>query len=270
MHHASFWAEIQKMAAKTGDDPKKFLKHLMELQVFRLGVKIRCSTCTQYSWYSIDESGYELQCPKCTERFSIRSYSPKELDWAYRTFGPFSLPNQAYGAYSVLLTFRFFSGLLQAATTPIMSFEAKKDGTKIEADLGLFVKVEPLRRGFVKLVFVECKTYNSFIKKDADRMITLTEHFPDAILCFATLKQSLDDREKELIQEVVNRSQSYEEDRRAFRPILILTNTELFSKYDPKMTWDYRGGKYIEVANSYIGIRGLPELCEATQQLYLT
>jgi hypothetical protein len=270
MHHDAFWAEIQKIAAKRGDDPKEFLKHLMELQVFRLGVRIRCSVCTQHSWYSNDEFGYELQCPKCTERFSIRSYSPIEIDWSYRTFGPFSLPNHAYGAYSVLLTFRFFSGLLQAATTPIMSFEAKKESTKIEADLGLFVKGEHFRKGFVKLIFAECKTYNSFIKKDADRMITLAEHFPDAILCFATLKQSLDEREKELIQEVVNRSQSYEENRRPFKPILILTNTELFSKYAPKMTWRHRGGRYAEVANSYIGIRGLPELCEATQQLYLT
>lgn len=270
MHHAAFWADIQKIAAKNGVDPKEYLQSLMELQVFRLGVEIQCRICRQRSWYSIDELGYELQCPKCTKRFSIRSYSPKEIEWSYRTFGPFSLPNQAYGAYSVLLTLRFLSWVLQAATTPIMSFDARKVNTNIEADLGLFIKVERSRVGFAKLIFAECKTYNNFTKNDADRMITLAEHFPEAILCFATLKPSLDKREKELIQSVVNQSQGYEEDKRAFKPILILTNTELFSKYRPKMTWDNKGGEHAKVAKSYIGIRGLPELCEATQQLYLT
>lgn len=249
LHQAEFWAEIQRIAIKKRDDPKQFLKHLMELRMFRLGVKIQCSICTQKSWYSIAQFDYELQCPKCTENFLIDSYSPEQIAWAYRTFGPFSLPNQAYGAYSVLLTFRFFSLQLQSATTPMMSFEAQKGDTKIEADIGLFARVDAFRRRVVRLVFAECKTYNDFTKNDADRMVTLGEQFPDAIFCFATFKTSLDEREKGLIRKVADQTQGYEEDRRQFKPILILTNSELFSNYH--------------------GTRGLPELCEKTQSLYL-
>jgi len=101
-------------------------------------------------------------------------------------------------------------------------------------------------------------------------MIALAEHFPDAVLCFATLKHSLDQSEKELIGRVTDQSLSYEVDRRPFKPILILTNTELFSNDGPEITWNHAGAMYEDVASRYIGIRGLPEMCEETQRRYLS
>ena len=88
------------------------------------------------SWYSLENLGYRLQCMKCLERFDVPSHSPDDLKWSYRSFGPFSLPAYAQGAYSVLLTFYFFSRKLEGATTPIMSFNATKRQVQLEADLG--------------------------------------------------------------------------------------------------------------------------------------
>ena len=65
----------------------------------------------------------------------------QKVKWAYRAVGPFSSSNRADGAYTVLLTLRFFFNFpwFDGAMTPLMSFTAKKKGNKpIEADLALF------------------------------------------------------------------------------------------------------------------------------------
>jgi hypothetical protein len=195
----AIWAEIQKITNQKRlfkGDPNKFLQRLLDVQMFRLGIKVQCPICTQHSWYSMKDVDYELQCSNCTERFQIPSHTPKELKWAYRTFGPFSLPNQAYGVYSVLLTLRFFSQLLDGATTPLMSFIANKDGKKIEADLGILFQESKFGYKKTELIFAECKTYNHFGKKDTDRMILLADQFPGAFIVFATLRRLLTQKEK--------------------------------------------------------------------------
>ena len=83
------------------------LHHLVATKVFQLGMKIQCSVCTKHSWYSVKGNDYELQCPRCLTQFSFPSDFQK-VKWAYRTVGPFSSSNQADGAYTVLLTLRFF------------------------------------------------------------------------------------------------------------------------------------------------------------------
>jgi hypothetical protein len=50
------------------------------------------------------------------------SHAPKEMVWAYRSTGPFSLPQRAYGVYTVLLTLRFFARVLNCPTTPLLSW----------------------------------------------------------------------------------------------------------------------------------------------------
>ncbi|MFQ5903429.1 MAG: hypothetical protein ACE5JO_07045, partial [Candidatus Binatia bacterium] len=266
----AFWGEISQIAnqEKFIKDPTRILQRLIDVQMFQLGVEIQCPICRRHSWYSIKDADYELQCLNCNGRFQIPSHSPREIEWSYRTFGPFSLPKQASGVYSVLLTLRFFSQLLHGGTTPIMSFRAKKNGKEIEADLGLFF--QELRFGSPKteLIFAECKTYNKFQKDDAEKMRYLADQFPGAVLVFATLRDSLSKKEKKLLRPIVNRGRRYWKAERPFNPVLILTGIELFSDLGPPECWKDAGGVHADFGKRF-WVRDLLELCDNTQQLYL-
>jgi hypothetical protein len=137
----ALWGRVQKIAnsAKYARDPAGLLQRLTDTQMFRLGLEVQCAICTQRSWYSIKDADYEVQCQKCLEKFTSLNIS-KRHQMVLRTIGPFSLPGRSYGVYSVLLTLRFFSGLLHMPTSPILSFCAQKGGAELEADLGLFLQ----------------------------------------------------------------------------------------------------------------------------------
>ena len=238
----------------------RILQQLTETKVSQLGMKIQCPVCTQSSWYSVKNADYELQCPKCLEQISFPSAS-KEITWSHRTLGPFSSPNQAHGAYTVLLTLRFFSKLmlLGGATTPLMSFTAEKGKVEMEADLALFFQTSKFGDSKTEVIFAECKTFNDFEKKkDVDKMVDLGDAFPGAILVFATLKESLKQKEKTILRRVVNRSRKYRKNNRPFNPVLILTGKELFLE----SLWDSHLDKWGPA-------RDLSELCDLTQQLHL-
>ena len=235
----------------------RIFQQLTETKVFQLGMKIQCPVCTQSSWYSMKNVDYELQCPKCLEQIAFPAAS-KEVKWSYRTLGPFSLPKQSYGAYTVLLTLRFFSSLLEGAITPLMSFTTENGEVEI-ADLALFFQTSKFGDSKTEVIFAECKTFNDFEKKkDIDKMVNLGNEFPGAILVFATLKDSLNQKEKTILRRVVNRSREHRKNNRPYNPILILTGKELFlaSRWDSHLDeWGPR--------------RDMLELCDLTQQLYL-
>lgn len=235
----------------------RILQHLTETKVFQLGMRIQCPVCTQSSWYSVKNADYELQCPKCLELISFPSAS-KEVKWSYRTLGPFSLPKQSYGAYTVVLTLRFFSSLLEGATTRLMSFTTENGEVEI-ADLALFFQTSKFGDSKTEVIFAECKTFNDFEKeKDVDKMVDLGDAFPGAILVFATLKKSLKQKEKTILRRVVNRSRKHRKNNRPFNPVLILTGKELFLE----SLWDSH-------LDEWGPARDLFELCDLTQQLYL-
>ena len=253
--------KMQKIANRTGNTgtAERILQQLIKSRVFQLGMEIQCPVCTQSSWYSVKGADYELQCPKCLEEIHFPPES-KGVKWSYRTLGPFSLPKQAYGAYSVLLTLRFFSNtsLLNGATTPLMSFKAKREEMDIEADLALFFQASKFGESKIEVVFAECKTFNSFNNKDMNKMRRLGEAFPGAVLVFATLNESLDQKEKTSICGLVNRSRESRKKDRPFNPVLILTGKELFLD---------------TLLNSHlqrpVRRRDLIELCDYTQQTNL-
>ena len=248
---------------------ERILHDLIATKVFQLGMKIQCRVCTKHSWYSVKGSDYELQCPQCLAQFPFPSDS-KKVKWAYRTVGPFSSSNQADGAYTVLLTLRFFWRIIfsDGAITPLMSFTAEKDKMEIEADLALFFQESKSRHSKTDLIFAECKTFTSFQKIDVNRMENLGKTFPGAVLVFAKLKKSLNGKEKTLLRLLVNRSRKNRQNGRLFNPILILTGIELISAQHFYQNWKKTEGIHAKLAESCIGAN-LLELCDFTQQIYL-
>lgn len=245
---------------------ERILQQLTEKKVFQLGMEIQCSVCTRSPWYSVKDVDYEMQC-RCLERIAFPPAS-KEIKWSYRTLGPFSFPKQAHGAYTVLLTLRFFSFLLDGATTPLMSFTAERGKVEMEVDLALFFQGSKFGDSKTEVIFVECKTFNVFQKKDADRMINLGDAFPGSVLVFATLKKSLNQKEKTILRPVVNRSRKSRKNDRPFNPVLILTGIELFSELDLSQSWEEAGGIHATFAQTP-ALANLLKLCDLTQQIYL-
>ena len=264
------WAEIQKIPTQAVYDKKEvaesILNRLIDVKVFQLGMKIQCPVCTQHSWYSVKEADYGLQCPRCLSGFPFPAAS-QGVKWAYRPLGPFSSTNQAQGAYTVLLTLRFFSdfSLLNGATTPLMSFTAEKDGEKIEIDLALFFRESKFRNSKTEVIFAECKTFNSFQQTDVEKMTSVGEVFPGAVLVFAKLEESLREDEKALLCTLVNRFRKNRLNQRPFNPVLILTGKDLFWESPVSEWWEKRGGMRMAVDSR----KGMLELCDFTQQIHL-
>lgn len=269
----SFWGRISKIA-NTGffkNEPAKLLKHYVDIGMFRLGATIQCPICSHRSRYAVDNLKYKLQCNNCLDGFDLPSYSPDEIKWSYRTFGPFSLSGAAEGAYSTLLVLRLFSKVLDAGTTPMMSFITKIDGSKKEIDLGLLLKESRFNHEEeVRVVFAECKTYNHFEKSDVDKLAKLAKRFPGAILVFATLRDSLTTKEKKLLKPLVNRCRRYWKAEQPYNPVLILTKTELFASMAIEYAWRDAGDeKYKKFADRHFYTDRVLHICDATQQLYL-
>ena len=272
LHVAAFKAELARIA---NNDRFKMIngdslaQRLVEANMVQLGLELQCAKCRQHSWYSLQEANYELKCPKCLESFSVPTHNSKDLAWAYRGMGPFSLPQQAYGVYSVLLTLRLFSNPLRGATTPMLSFVAKKNAIQIESDLALFVRASRFMERRTELLFAECKTFNVFESKDATRMKAIGSEFPGAALIFATLRKSLTDKEKRLLHPVVNQGRKYWKADRPYNPVIILTGNELCGDLDVCDTWRNLGGIHAAHSHRHGEQSELALLADATQQIYL-
>ncbi len=264
---------IKQIANKEGlyDDGTRTIEGLINSRALQLGIECQCPTCQQRSWFSITEADYTLMCPKCLDSYEIPSGDPDALKWTYRTIGPFSLPNSAQGAYSVLLSLRFFRSVFEGATTTMMSFTARKSegGAQkpLEADLGILF--EESRYGAPKkiVIFAECKTFNLFEKKDVTRMSRLGREFPRCTLVFSTMKDKLSPDEIKLIKPLVNKARANRVAGRPYNNILILTSTELCADHNGLPTaWKKASDKHKQYA-SYN--KDFFEICDRTNELYL-
>jgi hypothetical protein len=265
------WSEVRRMTNEEGfgADPTGLIQRLTDQDIIRLGLLIQCPMCQQHSWHALNKLDYMITCEKCLEEFRVPTHTPDDLKWAYRGHGTFSLPKRAYGAYASLLTLRFFSQVLNGATTPIMSFSAKKGRSALEADLGLFYQEDILGPARTELIFAECKTHNAFLKKDVSRMKVLANSFPGAVIVFATLREELTEREIRMIEPLANKGRGHWRDGRSYNPVLVLTATELFADYGLETSWKQKGGRDQELSNRHRLIARLLPLCDLTQQLYL-
>ena len=268
-----FFAEIAKATNKKRflNDPIKATEWLLDSGMIRLGAELQCPTCSQHSWYALNNLDYQLQCNNCFENFNAPVSSPKQIKWAYRTFGPFSLAGGAYGVYTVLLVLRFFSQLLRLPMTPMLSFEAKSKKNKYEIDLAFLLKETIHGDSDTKLLFVECKSsHDSFKKEDVERMSFISRQYPGSIIVFATLGRELSKAEKRLIVPLVNRGRKEWKTEHPYNPVLILTGAELLTDWSPPECWKEdgtSGNQFVEKYNRTFG-KLLP-LCDITQQKYL-
>lgn len=247
----------------------EYIKRLLESEIFQLGVELKCPICTQRSWYSLSEVDFNVRCNSCLSDYKVQALDLADKKWAYKSFGTFGLPKQAYGAFGVLLTLHFLVKDNRARATALLSFTAKKNSKEIEADLCLVTEKEFRDKSTQELLFCECKTYNKFEKKDIDRMRSLAKEFPGAALIFSTLRTALTATEKRMIKPLVNSGRRYWKAERTYNPVIILTGNELFSTHGIPYCWKDKEGKAKQIAESNFYPRSLSDIADATQQIYL-
>ncbi len=240
-------------------------------KIFNLGIRVQCSLCEQRSWHPLEAIKAELRCPICLSAFPLPMHSPRDdIKWSYKSLGPFALPKQGFGAYSVLLSVLFLSTHQHPATTPVLSFRANKKGEELEADFMMFYRGAAFWERETETVYGECKSFNGFTQKDVRRMRRIAEENPGAILVFATLAPQLAERDKRLLIPFVRACRKYTGLDRPGNPVLVLTGTELFSAIGPPQCWRDAGGAMKAFADSgHFGNDGIVALCDATQQLHL-
>lgn len=239
----------------------------IEKGVFKLGLRTKCPSCQRNTWFPLSSIRELLECPKCLNTFAAAgNIEQVKHAWHYRTAGPFSVPNFAEGAFSVLFTLHALSDRMLSSlrTTSIPSFVASSPGKEnLEADLAIFWKEIGYGEESHGILFGECKTYGLFETKDVDRMRRLGETFPGAVLVFSTLRETLTKNETSALTRLAKAGRKYWKAEFPINPVLILTGTELLSWQRPPFCWHESHHKRFQ------HIHNLLALCDATQQLYL-
>lgn len=235
--------------------------------IFKLGLQTKCPNCQRNSWFSMTTLKEELDCPKCFNTFSAAgNIDQGRGSWFYRTAGPFSVPNFADGAFSVLLTLEAFAGRITSGrrSTSVPSFEATAPGkVNLEADLAMFWRDGSYGDDTEGILFGECKSYGPFKPKDFQRMRYLAEMFPGAVLVFSTLRPSLNKEEIAALKRLAKFGRKYWKAERPLNPVLVLTGAELLTWQPPPLCWD------AELQKRFHNVHSLMEHCNASQQIYL-
>ena len=163
--------EVQRVLEISNQaDASRLDRHLAALtrsSVLRLGMALRCDSCLNTSWFSLDDLKRTLKCPRCLTVFSFPAGVPPLNAWAYRVLGPFATSNFANGAYCVAAAMHFIEEKIAYKATMIPSFEMKKDGqAAFEADFGAFMTTGAFSHITTPyLLLGECKSFNRFESK---------------------------------------------------------------------------------------------------------
>ncbi len=257
---------------------------LVELGAVELGLKLKCSICSSWNWYSFKELGYQVNCKLCLRDFKFPVVDPgsnKLSKWAYRLVGPFALPNYANGGYAASLSIRFFSEVIGHLGSADVTWSGGQelsltDDHKVESDYIIWYQ----RKVFLgnnyptEIVFGEAKSFGKDVFKanDIDRMKELAVRFPGSILVFSMMKKpsELSSDEVSRLTKLANWGRKYIKDKQQIRaPVIVLTGVELFASYSLENAWKEMGGKHELVVNSAFRLDNLRELADLTQQLYL-
>ncbi|MGD0799604.1 MAG: hypothetical protein ABR910_17965, partial [Acidobacteriaceae bacterium] len=266
--------EVQRVLRMSNQaDASRLDRHLAALtrcNVLRLGMALKCDSCLNTSWFSLEDLRQTLNCPRCLTEFSFPGGMPPSNAWAYRVLGPFATSNFAHGAYCVAAAMHFIEKRVAHKTTMIPSFEMKKNGqSEFEADFGAFITMGAFSQITTPyLILGECKSFNRFEDKDFERARRAGELFPGAILCFCTFNESLGPSEIKGLKKIVEAGRESLDVGMSVNPVLILTARELFGQFHfGEFSKVY--GTDSQMARGMFMRGEIREVCEFTQRLYL-
>lgn len=233
--YSELLAEIKRQAGFKTDQCKGFIRRLLENKIIEMGAIIRCGVCEQHGFFLPHNLSEHLTCPICRNQFDLPMADPSSIAWAYRGIGPFARTNKADGVLAVFAALSLFNeefadtrGKMSALIGfELINHKKNKNDFPKEVDLALILQNQYDSEQEPDLLLCECKTYKRFTDKDIDRMKTLGDAFPGAILTLATLNENLDAEEVTAISDLVRYFQKGNKFGRPQNPVLILTGQEL-------------------------------------------
>lgn len=293
-HHQEFKNRIQN-AIKNEIWRGRNFESLVERNAVELGLELRCTKCSSWSWYSLKQLDYQMTCSLCLRQFAFPIIDPSASSnskWAYRLIGPFALPNYANGGYAASLSIRFFSEIVGRTDQAEVTWSAGQElelapKGKVEADFILWYQRRVLFGNDhpTDLVFGEAKSFrgetseakrakkDAFQADDIERMKKLAIRFPGSILVFSTMKKAeeLSTGEVARITKLAEWGREYIRDRQRTRaPVIVLTGTELFASHSLQETWKQKEGQHAQLIGAgWVRTDNLRVLADMTQQLYL-
>lgn len=284
MHYAEFRQKIKDAVGKGIGRYKEF-ETLVERNAVELGLELKCAKCGNWGWHSIKHLDYSLTCDLCLQKFDFPITNPggsQYCKWAYRVIGPFALPDYAKGGYASALGIRFFSDVIGKMDRVGVTWSAGQELTlttskKIEADFILWYQRKQMFGTDypTEIVFGETKSFGKDVFKDEDinKMKTLVESFPGAVLVFATMKEAGELSKEEIgrIRRLAEWGREYDKEKDQTRaPVIMLTGTELFVDLSLEYAWKEKGGKHAQlISPGWVRVDNLRVLADLTQQLYL-
>jgi hypothetical protein len=283
VHHQEFRSRITN-AIKDEIWRHRNFERLVERNAVELGLELKCTKCSSWSWYSLKQLGYQMICELCLRQFGFPIIEPNASSnsrWAYRLIGPFALPDYARGGYAASLSIRFFSEIVGRHDTAV-TWSAGQElelapGSKMEADFILWYQ----RKQFfgndhaTEVMFGEAKSFGKevFQAEDVETLKSLAIRFPGSILVFSTMKEAaeLSKAEVERIAKLAEWGREYVRERRQTRaPVIVLTGAELFAPFSLEDAWKKIGGMHAQLVEpAWIRTDNLRVLADLTQQLYL-
>ena len=253
------------------------LDYFLERSVFRAGLKVQCPTCAHHNWFDLDAIGYALICNRCLKPFNF-AQAPADLrraEWFYRVIGPFAAADYGRGGYAVALTLRCLAENRQNEltwSTGLILQELKREidfaAWYRRGSFGGGEREEPV------LIIGEAKSFgkNAISADDLAGLRQVAERFPNAILVVSSLRPiaNYSAAEIERLSELARWGRSGGSRGRPRNPLIVLTETELFSEHGIAHAWKKTGGRAAKlVEHAVVDLSDLYQLAEATQRLYL-
>lgn len=283
-HHQEFKNRIQNVTKNDIWRGRNF-ESLIERGAVELGLELKCTKCSSWSWYSLKQLDYQMTCSLCLRQFGFPIVEPSassNAKWAYRLIGPFALPDYARGGYAASLSIRFFSEIVGRHSRADVTWSAGQElelasDDKVESDFILWYQRKELFGNDrpTEIVFGEAKSFGKEVFQP-DHVVTMKKlavRFPGSVLVFATMKQAdeLSGDEVGRIAKLAEWGREYVWDRRQTRaPVIVLTGTELFAAYSLEEAWKKMGGRHAQLIEpGWVRADNVRVLADLTQQLYL-
>lgn len=268
---------------------------LVARRAVELGMELRCPACLAWSWKSIKQLDFEIECERCRRKFEFPAKEPTNSQkgkWSYRVVGPFALPDFAQGGYASALAMRFLSTIVGSHRDVNLTWSPGLDmklpgGESIEADYVCWHQ----RKKFLEndyateVIFGESKSFrgratrngeagkDAFSAIDVARMKRFAKLFPGSVLIFSTMKEA-----EELSGEEIRRIRQlafWGRERilgglKSRAPVIVLTGLELFAAYSLREAWRSASDRHAELIRpAMVRPENLSTLADLTQQLYL-
>lgn len=263
--------EILSRARGSSEIGNNLLASLVHLKILTVGLRLQCPECRQTTWYRLADLDATLRCERCLQTFDFPAAEPPRDVWAYRANGPFAIENFAQGSYCVALALHFIDEELADATSWMPNVLLKDGaGTELEADFVVFLRprvFSHITEPFV--IFGECKTFDYFKPKDIAKMEAIGKRFPGAVLCFATLNESLTDDEKRGIIRLARKGRQRLRTGQQTNPVLVLTKAELLGHGGPEEIAKRLPEKFRPQLPNMLYRGDLQEVCDFSLQVHL-